>query len=151
MRWLLPLCLLCLTSSAHAETAASDPEMTCGAESVRQKLAESLADRLCLDDNLTLAELALQLSFTAREVKVEDLLTTELSEVPLRRVCEAQLSFQATIEAEALGPAPGRLHRLLLTGEPRTITYAVGRFDDGRLYVRPTPGCWKVDRLEPKP
>ena len=56
---------------------------------------------------------------------------------------------KSNLEAKARGA--GIAYRLLATAEPRTLTYSVGRFDDGRLYVRPGQGCWKLDRLEPAP
>lgn len=154
MRLLPLLALLTLAAPAWAEgggKAASDPEMACGSEPVRQALAEQFAGRLCFNDNLKLDDLTLSLTVPEPTLTLADLLTTELSDVPLRRTCEALLSFEARIEGEALGPGPGIAYRLLAIGEPRTVTYAVGRFDDGRLYVRPTPACWKIDRLEALP
>jgi hypothetical protein len=143
--------LLALAAApGRADTAApkDDPEMTCNSAPVRAQLTERLPKLLCLE-SLPLDDLTLGLRVTQTELTLADLITTALSEVPLRRSCEAQLSFAATVEAEALGPAPGIALKLLAKGEPRTVTYAVGRYDDGRLYVRLDPGCWKIDSLQP--
>jgi hypothetical protein len=154
-RFALAALLLALAAApgstpGRADTAAlkDDPEMTCNSAPVQAQLAERLPQLLCLE-NLSLNDLTLDLRVTQQELTLADLITTALSEVPLRRSCEAQLSFAATVEAEALGPAPGIALKLLAKGEPRTVTYAVGRYDDGRLYLRLDPGCWKIDSLQP--
>lgn len=151
MKRLLPVLLLALASPALADKAADDPEMTCGSEPVRQALMQQLPALLCLNDNLALDAFTRNATVADLQFTLADMLTTALTDIPLRRTCEAQLSFTATIEAEALGPGAGIAYRLLATAEPRTLTYSVGRFDDGRLYVRPGQGCWKLDRLEPAP
>jgi hypothetical protein len=147
---LAALLLALSAASSRADTAAlkDDLEMTCNSAPVQTQLAEKLPELLCLE-SLSLNDLTLGLKVTQQALSLADLITTALSEVPLRRSCEAQLSFAATVEAEALGPAPGILLKLLAKGEPRTVTYAVGRYDDGRLYVRLDPGCWKIDSLQP--
>jgi len=153
--WILVAAALLLThgSPTLADTAVppADPEMTCGSEAAKQALVEQLVERLCINDSLKLADLTMSLSLQQQKLTLADLLTTELTQIPLRRTCEVLLSFEATLQAEALGPGPAMVYTLVATGEPRSITYAVGRFDDGRLYVRPAPGCWKMDSLGKTP
>jgi hypothetical protein len=145
---LAALLLAFAAAPGHADIAVlkNDPEMTCDSAPVQAQLAEKLPTLLCLE-SLPLGDLTLGLRVTQQELALADLITMALSEVPLRRSCEAQLSFAASVEAEALGPAPGIALKLLAKGEPRTVTYGVGRYDDGRLYVRLDPGCWKIDSL----
>lgn len=152
MKRFLAALLLASGTPAVADTKATDdPEMTCGSEPVRQALMQQLPALLCLNDNLKLDAFTRNTTVGDLQFTLADMLTTALTDIPLRRTCEAQLSFTATVDAEALGPGAGIAYRLLVTAEPRTLTYAVGRFDDGRLYVRPNGGCWMLDRLEPAP
>ncbi len=142
--------LLLLASLNQAPPVlAADPEMACGAEGVRQQLQALAPERLCLDDNLKLVDAVWSLAIESGSLSLADLITTKITEVPLARSCEAQLSFELTLAAEALGPSPGIALRFAASGKPRTVTYTVGRFDDGRLYVRPDPGCWQINRLQP--
>ena len=145
----LKVLLLVLSLAGPGPALGADEDMTCGSAAVRQRLQALAVERLCLDDNLRLADAVWSLDYDSGALTVADLITLQLTEIPLARTCEAQLAFELTLLAEALGPAPGLAQRLRASGDPRTVTYTVGRFDDGRLYVRPAAGCWRIDRLAP--
>jgi hypothetical protein len=141
--------LLALSLAGAGPALAADEEMTCGSAAVRQRLQDLAVERLCLDDNLRLADAVWSLAYESGALTLADLITLQVTEIPMARSCEAQLAFELTLASEALGPGPGLALRLRASGDPRTVTYTVGRFDDGRLYVRPAAGCWRIDRLAP--
>lgn len=143
-RHLIAGLLLLLGCSA----SLAEEDLSCGSEAVRRLLQSQAAERLCLNDNLRLSDVVWSLSVDGGGLGLADLITTRITEVPLARGCEAQLSYDLTLTAEALGPGPGIPLRFSAGGKPRTVTYTVGRYDDGRLYVRPDPGCWRLDSLQ---
>ena len=132
---------------ARAESAGD--EVTCASESVKEQIGNLLSDRLCLTEKLKLADLTSSIAYDERTIVLADSITMQESDKPPRKTCEAQLSFDLLLRAEAIGPGPGIIYKLRVSGMPKTITYKVGRFDDGRTYVRPDPGCWKIDNIRP--
>ncbi len=134
-----------MADTARAESI--NDEVTCASESVKEQIGNLLSERLCLTDKLKLADLTSSISYDERTIALADSITMQESAKPPWKTCEAQLSFELKLRAEAIGPGPGIIYKLRASSAPRTITYKVGRYDNGRTYVRPDPGCWKIDRI----
>jgi hypothetical protein len=146
--WRLATIGLLVALAGPSVAAEADDRMTCASAAVKEAVIAVLPERLCLTDKLKLADMTSSIALDQPSVAIADTITTQITEMPPTRTCEATISFEAKLAAEAIGPGPGILYKLTVTGKPRTLSYKVGRFDDGRIYVRPTTtDCWHIDTI----
>lgn len=150
--------LACLALAAPA-AAQENAAPSCGSADVIEPMRELFAESLCFDPAVMLRDLMVKIKVVSGGVTLDRIMTTAAEETPPTRTCEARLKFDVVITALAIGPSV-QSYKLSMAGYADAVSYRVGRYDEGEIYVRivppPTPPgfapspppCWKVETME---
>jgi hypothetical protein len=150
---------LALNGAWAEEPPQAADALACGSDQVALALRELVAENMCVDPNIKLADLMTNIVAESGAVTLDRVLTTEVTETPPGRLCEARIKFEIGFSADALGPGPLR-YTLRMAGEAASVSYRIGRYDDGGVYARvvppavppgtaaPAQPCWQVQTIE---